>query len=79
MLNDCRWAAPRRKLLQAGELVAVFNSAMVKYCTNCWRNEHHIVIGHRTLLYVLLMISTLGIAWFFRPKRCICCGHVSVF
>ncbi len=47
---------------------------MVKYCSACWRKEKHRLIRPPSFLYGAMLVGTLGIAWFFRPKQCLCCG-----
>ena len=51
---------------------------MVKYCSSCWRNEHHVVLKPNAIAYGMLLVGTCGLAWFFRPKKCVCCGRVRI-
>ena len=48
---------------------------MVKYCSACWRMERHRTITPHSVLYGVALVGTLGIAWFLRPKQCLCCGN----
>jgi hypothetical protein len=47
---------------------------MVKFCSACWRKERHRKITPPSILYGVVLVGTFGIAWFFRPKQCLCCG-----
>ena len=51
---------------------------MVKYCSACWRKERHVALKFNSLTYHMLMVGTLGIAWFLLPKKCTCCGKVRI-
>jgi hypothetical protein len=66
-----QWNAPRLNFSDFGV------DTVVKYCKSCWRREHHVFV-RGNFLFGILLAGTLGIAWFFRPKRCVCCGNLRI-
>jgi hypothetical protein len=51
---------------------------MVRYCSACWRKEYHRTVTPFNVFYGMALVGTLGLAWFFRPRQCVCCGKLRI-
>ena len=48
------------------------------FCKQCCREDTHSRVQCPVLLKAFLFVITLGLAWFFWPRRCVCCGTVRI-
>ena len=48
------------------------------FCKQCCREDTHARVQCPVLLKAFLFVITLGLAWFFWPRRCVCCGTVRI-
>lgn len=55
-----------------------FSASDVKYCRSCWRPEVHRPIPISPFLLGFLTVMTLGLIFWIRPTRCVCCGKTKV-
>lgn len=56
--------------------VRVASQREMLHCRSCSRSDWHKPVAIHWTVAALLIVATAGIAWFFRPYRCTCCGKI---